>query len=332
MGKHINTAAVALGIVLAAPYAHAQQGISPRQGGGLVDDLVRRGVPAQEAREGFETLAVSVMTGSGRVTRLPSGLTLHVIVDKSPIGLQGCRVASVNFVQGTRNASYSGVWCSTQTGLETSQGSGKGSVTVLAQQPTPSQPTPPQGNPQYGSVPNRFDVAERMDEVRMMRTRTPLYEQPNTASRNLGNLIENTRVHMTGHLYAVPGWVRIEVSGKMGYTQEGNLLPFQEEQQQARPAQPPTPIPPTVAATPEAVPVPVQRQIAGPVVPVPPTPESYPLTVPVVAAPAPVEQVPAPVVTAAPAAPARPAPVAQAAPTPAPAPVRPPRKPVDASL
>lgn len=286
MGRNVNVAVVAVGMALAAPVAHAQQGISPRQGEGLLADLVRRGVPAQEAREGLESLAAAVPRGNGRVSRLPSGLTLRVIVDNSRVpGFQGCRIASVNFVQAPANASYSAVWCPRPDGLEAQQGSGEGSVVIRVQQSGPEQqPVPPQRTAQYGEVPNRLDVAERMDEVRVMRVRTPLYEQPVVGSRNLGNLIENTKVHMTGHLPAVPGWVRIEVGGKLGYSQESNLLPFTQEQQ-ASPAQPSTPIPPAIAAAPEAMPIPAPRQAAAPVMPVPATPQQ-PQAAPLIAGPA----------------------------------------------
>lgn len=376
MGKSVNVAVatVAAGMALASTAAHAQQGISPRQGEGLLSDLVRRGVPPQEAREGLEALAAAVPSGQGRVSRLPSGLTLRVIVDGSRLtGLQGCRVASVNFVQAPANASYSAVWCPRPDGLEAQQGSGDGMVKVQTAAASPPL-APAVGRPQriqprqvddlladmgrrgvsvpdadtaivalggdlargangsrivqgpsgmpitvevvQGSVPAMADcptgrvafadrawftatfcprpagwtiqdgrvsplgtmaypMADQVDEARLMRVRAPLLEQPNPASRNLGNLIENSRVRMTGHLSAMPGWVRIEVLGKVGYTQESNLFPLQQEQQARAsvPGQPSSPIPPAVAAAPEAVPVPAPRQAAAPVVPVPATPQ-----------------------------------------------------------
>lgn len=203
----------------------------------------------------------------------------------------------------------------------------------MAQAPVPAfrpvQQQAQQPQPGRGGV----TVSDQVDELRTMRVRTPLRETPDQASRSLGNLIENSKVSMTGHVAGMPGWVRINTNGKVGYTLEGYLNPLEQQQaaQQppAAPARPFTPIPPAAEVMPPP-PWPVLEQVLPMAVPAPvqqvqrPVPPSVPAPV-AVAVPAPVQTVSEPVQQViAPAAP----PVPVQAPAPAPVAVEAPRAPV----
>lgn len=350
-------AVVAVGLVLAAAQpGHAQQrsavgdllgnlfgtapSTSPAQAvlmpdfrQTLVSNFGQRNVSAQDMQTAIGMLAQSLATGQPLYNANPQGVRIGTTV--GALTGNGCRNAAIELrragntgqadIRANTVACWTGQAWMTQGGGMTGQLPSPG----MAQAPASAfRPVQQAQQPQPG---RGVTVSDQVDELRTMRVRTPLREMPDQASRSLGNLIENSKVSMTGHVAGMPGWVRISTNGKVGYTLEGYLNPLDQQQaaQQppAAPARPFTPTPPTASAEvlppppwpvleqvpPVAVPAPVQQiQQAVP----PPIPAPAPVTVPapVQAIPVPVQQVIAPAAPLAPVQAPAPAPVAVEAP------------------
>lgn len=280
----------------------------------LMSNFGQRNVSAQDMQTAIGMLAQSLATGQPLYNANPQGVRISTTVG-APTG-NGCRNAAIELRRagntGQADVRANTVACWTGQAWMTQGGGMTGQLPSpsMAQAPVPAfrpvQQQAQQPQPGRGGV----TVSDQVDELRTMRVRTPLREMPDQASHSLGNLIENSKVSMTGHVAGMPGWVRINTSGKVGYTLEANLNPL--DQQQAAQQPPAAPARPFTSTPP-----------AAEVMPPPPWPVLE--QVPPVAVPAPVQTVPEPLQRViAPAAP--PAPVQ--APAPAPVAVEAPRAPV----
>ena len=318
-------AIVAVGLVLAAAqHGHAQQrsavgdllgnlfGTAPNRSPpqavlvpefrqGLMNSFGQRNVSPQDMSTAIGMLAQSLATGQPFYSSSPQGVRTSTTV--GAMAGNGCRNAIVKVQQASSAVMTDITACWTGQGWAPQQGSTTGQLQApaIAQAPAlrPVTPQAPQAQPGRGMV----TVSDQVDELRTMRVRVPLREMPDQTSRSLGNLIENSRVSMTGHVAGIPGWVRISTNGKVGYTLETYLNPPDQQQaaQQppAAPARPFAPTPPVAEATPPQ-PWPVQQQASPVTVPTPvqqvqravPPPVPAPVTM---AVPAPVQAVPEPV-------------------------------------